>query len=131
MFLRAEALLEIQWLILAMSDKRPARLPVPSETGPAPRVQRYSVAAFCRNFLAKRGTYLPPVITHRPTRLLPGMRTPLTPAYDAAVDEIALHVGTFDNPAELKPQYNYGSAQRLSWVCCGVALPHRNTEERW
>jgi len=29
---RAEALLEIQWLILAMSDKRPARLRVPSET---------------------------------------------------------------------------------------------------
>ena len=57
--------------------------------------------------------------------------TPLTLAYDAAVDEIALHVGTFDNPAELEPQYNYGSAQRLSWVCCGVDLPHRNTEEQW
>ncbi|MGX7877438.1 GFA family protein [Mesorhizobium sp. ORM6] len=57
--------------------------------------------------------------------------TPLTLAYDAAVDDIALHVGTFDNRGELEPQYNYGSAQRLSCVCCGVDLPHRNTEERW
>jgi len=57
--------------------------------------------------------------------------TPLTLAYDAAIDEIALHVGTFDNPAELEPQYNHGSAQRLSWVSCGLDLPHRNTEERW
>ncbi|MGX8012825.1 GFA family protein [Mesorhizobium sp. ORM8.1] len=57
--------------------------------------------------------------------------SPLTLAYDAAIDEIALHVGTFDNPAELEPQYNYGSSQRLSWICCGIDLPHRDTEERW
>ena len=56
---------------------------------------------------------------------------PLALAYHAAVDEIALHVGTFDNPPEPDPHYNYGFARRLSWVCCGVDLPHRNTEERW
>ncbi|TPL02349.1 MULTISPECIES: GFA family protein [unclassified Mesorhizobium] len=57
--------------------------------------------------------------------------SPLTLAYDAAVNEIALHVGTFDNAAELEPRYNYGSSQRLGWVCCGIDLPHRETEEQW
>lgn len=57
--------------------------------------------------------------------------SPLALAYDAAVNEIALHVGSFDDPADLEPQYNYGSSQRLSWVCCGVDLPDRDTEERW
>jgi hypothetical protein len=57
--------------------------------------------------------------------------SPLTLVYDAAQDEIALHVGTFDNPAELEPRYNYGSSQRLAWVCCGIDLPHHDAEERW
>ncbi|TGQ63460.1 MAG: GFA family protein [Mesorhizobium sp.] len=57
--------------------------------------------------------------------------SPLTLSYDASPDETALHVGTFDNPADLEPQYNYGSSQRLDWVCCGIDLPHHDTEERW
>ncbi|WP_084508254.1 GFA family protein [Mesorhizobium sp. WSM3224] len=57
--------------------------------------------------------------------------SPLTLACDAVVNEIALHVGTFDNPAELEPQYNYGSSQHLSWVRCGTDLPHLDTAERW
>ncbi|MGX9086959.1 GFA family protein [Mesorhizobium sp. 98Argb] len=61
----------------------------------------------------------------------PACGTPLTLSYDAARDEVALHVGTFDNPAELEPQHNYGSSQRLGWVCCGIDLPDRNTQERW
>ncbi|AMY00518.1 hypothetical protein A4R29_14195 [Mesorhizobium ciceri biovar biserrulae] len=55
----------------------------------------------------------------------------LSLAYDASPGEIALHVGTFDDPARLEPRYNYGSRQRLGWVCCGMDLPHHDTEERW
>jgi hypothetical protein len=57
--------------------------------------------------------------------------SPLSLSYDASPGEIALHVGTFDNPAHLEPRYNYGSGQRLGWVCCGIELPHHDTEERW
>ncbi|MBZ9699615.1 MULTISPECIES: GFA family protein [unclassified Mesorhizobium] len=57
--------------------------------------------------------------------------SPVALAYDASPDEIALHVGTFDDPADLEPRYNYGSAQRLGWTCCGVDLPHHDAEERW
>ena len=57
--------------------------------------------------------------------------SPLTLSYDAAQDEIALHIGSFDDPAELPPRYNYGSSQRLGWICCGLDLPHHDTEERW
>ncbi|TPL85132.1 GFA family protein [Mesorhizobium sp. B2-3-12] len=57
--------------------------------------------------------------------------SPLSLAYDASPHEIALHVGTFDDPAPLQPRYNYGSSQRLGWVCCGIDLPHHETEERW
>jgi hypothetical protein len=57
--------------------------------------------------------------------------TPLTLAYDARTDEIALHAGAFDDPNTLIPQYNYGSGQRLGWVSCGVELPHHFTKERW
>ena len=57
--------------------------------------------------------------------------SPLTLAYDADRSTIALHVGTFDDPEQLAPQHNYGSSQRLGWVCCGIDLPHRDTEERW
>ncbi|MGX7871539.1 GFA family protein [Mesorhizobium sp. ORM6] len=60
-----------------------------------------------------------------------GCGSPLTFAHDAAVNEIALHVGPFDNPAELEPQYNCGSSQRLSWIGCGVDQPHLDMEERW
>lgn len=57
--------------------------------------------------------------------------SPLSLAYDASPGEIALHVGTFDDPARLQPAYNYGAEQRLGWVCCGIDLPHHDTEERW
>jgi hypothetical protein len=57
--------------------------------------------------------------------------SPLTLSYDANPDEIALHVGTFDDPSEIEPRYNYASSQRLAWVCCGIDLPHHDTEERW
>jgi hypothetical protein len=57
--------------------------------------------------------------------------SPLNLAYDASPDEIALHVGSFDDPARLEPAYNYGSNQRLGWICSGIDLPHHDTEERW
>lgn len=57
--------------------------------------------------------------------------TPLTLIYDLNPQEVALHAGTLDEPERFPPQYNYGSAQWLGWVCCGVDLPHRDTEERW
>ncbi|MDG4881943.1 GFA family protein [Mesorhizobium sp. WSM4884] len=57
--------------------------------------------------------------------------TPLTLAYDANQDELALHAGTLDAPERFEPRYNYGASQRLGWVRCGIGLPNRNTEERW
>ena len=56
--------------------------------------------------------------------------TPLVLLYDSGSD-IAIHAGTLDDPERHAPTYNYGSAQRLGWVCCGVDLPDHNTEERW
>jgi hypothetical protein len=61
----------------------------------------------------------------------PGCGTPLTLVYDNGHSEIALHAGTLDDPNRFPPQYNYGSPQRLGWVCCGVDLPDRNSQERW
>ncbi|RWC24742.1 MAG: GFA family protein [Mesorhizobium sp.] len=61
----------------------------------------------------------------------PDCGPPHSLAYDASPDEIALHVGTSDDPARLEPAYNYGSKQRLGWVCCGIVLPHHDTKERW
>jgi hypothetical protein len=49
--------------------------------------------------------------------------SPLTLSYDAAQHQIALPVGTSDNPAGLEP--------RLPWVCCGIDLPHHDTEGQW
>ncbi|TPM26577.1 GFA family protein [Mesorhizobium sp. B2-3-5] len=57
--------------------------------------------------------------------------SPITLAYDASPSEIALHIGTFDDPSDLTPHYNYGSGQRLGWICCGIDLPHHDREERW
>ena len=182
MFRRATALLKIQCLILAMSDKRPSRLRVPLETSSrAARSDWMDTAQNSVHAIERTGGCLCGKIRYRVTgeprvhychcdmcrratgsafAVLAWLRsagvswqseeptyrrssplaqrgfcracgTPLTLAYDAAIDEIALHVGTFDNPAELEPQYNHGSAQRLSWVSCGLDLPHRNTEERW
>ena len=57
--------------------------------------------------------------------------SPLTLVYYANPREVVLHAGTLDQPERFLPQYNYGSLQRPDWVCCGVGLPHRDTEERW
>jgi hypothetical protein len=57
--------------------------------------------------------------------------SPLTLSYDGSLEEVAIHVGTFDDPARLEPRYNYGAAQRLGWVCCGLDLPDHNTKEAW
>lgn len=57
--------------------------------------------------------------------------TPLLLAYDDKPDEIALHLGSFDDPGRYEPRYNYGVDQRLGWVRCGVDLPEYRTEERW
>ncbi|TPN37143.1 GFA family protein [Mesorhizobium sp. B2-3-3] len=57
--------------------------------------------------------------------------SPITLVYDASPSEIALHIGTFDDPSDLTPHYNYGSGQRLGWICCGIDLPHHDREERW
>lgn len=51
--------------------------------------------------------------------------------YDANPHELALHAGILDAPDRIEPRYNYGAGQRLSWVCCGIDLPERNTEEKW
>jgi hypothetical protein len=57
--------------------------------------------------------------------------SPLTLSYNLDIDRIALHVGTFDEPSNLVPQYNYASRTRLPWVCCGLELPDHNLEESW
>jgi hypothetical protein len=57
--------------------------------------------------------------------------SPLALKYDAQDREIALHAGTLDDPNTFEPRYNYGSGQRLGWVCCGIDLPHHDAEERW
>jgi hypothetical protein len=57
--------------------------------------------------------------------------SPLTLSYGGSPEEVAIHVGTFDDPARLEPRYNYGAAQRLGWVCCGLDLPDHDTKETW
>lgn len=56
--------------------------------------------------------------------------TPLVLDYDKG-DEIALHVGTFDNPNTLQPAYNYAGDRRLAWVCAGADLPDHRIIEEW
>ncbi|TIN30311.1 MAG: GFA family protein [Mesorhizobium sp.] len=86
---------------------------------------------------AQSVTWIAAAPTHRRSSpiaqrgFLPGLWLPLSLAYDSSPHEIALHVGTFDDPAKLEPAYNYGSKQRPGWVCCGIDLPHHDTEERW
>ncbi|ESX99712.1 hypothetical protein X755_11340 [Mesorhizobium sp. LNJC405B00] len=97
---------------------------------------RQRVCSSCLDALPKpelefRNANISKVFADRAKRLLPRMRVAAQPCYDASPTEIALHVGTFDDPAHLVPRYNYGSAQRLGWVCCGIDLPDRDTEERW
>jgi hypothetical protein len=56
--------------------------------------------------------------------------TPLYLAYDER-DDVALAVGTFDNPEAVKPTHHYGSESRLGWVDIGSGLPAKETLERW
>ena len=56
--------------------------------------------------------------------------TPLTLEYDDE-NETALHVGTFDEPQLLSPQYHYGVECRLPWVATDSVLPESDTRERW
>jgi hypothetical protein len=54
--------------------------------------------------------------------------TPLALAYDTRSD-IALAVGTFDNPAAVTPHHHYGVEGRLPWADIGEDLPVRETRE--
>ena len=56
--------------------------------------------------------------------------TPLALAYDGRGD-IALAVGTLDDPAVVAPSHHYGVEGRLPWVDIGKDLPTRETRERW
>jgi hypothetical protein len=55
--------------------------------------------------------------------------TPLTLQYDDS-SEIAVLLGAFDRPQDLKPRYHYGVEGRLPWVDIGHGLPDQRTEER-
>jgi hypothetical protein len=56
--------------------------------------------------------------------------TPLTLLYDDSA-EIAVLLGAFDRPQDLKPQYHYGVEGRLPWVDIGQGVPEQKTEERF
>jgi hypothetical protein len=45
--------------------------------------------------------------------------------------DIALTVGTMNNPEMVMPTHHYGCESRLPWVDIGLALPARPTEESW
>ena len=51
-------------------------------------------------------------------------------AYDSRSD-IALAVGTFDDPAAATPRHHYGVEGRLPWADIGKDLPVGKTRERW
>jgi hypothetical protein len=55
---------------------------------------------------------------------------PLYLAYDAR-DDVALAVGTFDNPEAVNPTHHYGAENRVGWVDMGPGLPAKETLERW
>lgn len=56
--------------------------------------------------------------------------TPLCLIYDCQ-DQLALAVGSFDEPETVTPNHHYGSEGRLRWVDIGKSLPNRDTKERW
>jgi hypothetical protein len=56
--------------------------------------------------------------------------TALSLAYDAR-DDIALTVGSMDEPASVVPTHHYGVEGRLPWVDIGAGLPTKPTSERW
>jgi hypothetical protein len=56
--------------------------------------------------------------------------TPMYLEYPGQTD-IALTVGTMNNPEMVTPTHHYGCESRLPWVDIGQALPARPTEESW
>jgi hypothetical protein len=56
--------------------------------------------------------------------------TPVALAYDSRSD-IALSVGTLDDPAAVTPGHHYGVEGRLPWADIGALLPVKQTRERW
>ena len=56
--------------------------------------------------------------------------TPLSLAYDGR-DDIALTIGSLDNPQSFGPSHHYGVEGRLPWVDIGKGLPEKATKERW
>jgi len=54
--------------------------------------------------------------------------TPLSLAYDAR-DDIALTVGSMDDPGAVRPSHHYGVEGRLPWADIGAALPAKATRE--
>jgi hypothetical protein len=56
--------------------------------------------------------------------------TPLSLAYDAR-DDIALTVGSMDDPGAVRPTRHYGVEGRLPWADVGTRLPEQATRERW
>jgi hypothetical protein len=57
----------------------------------------------------------------------PDCGTSISLEYDGS-DQIALLIGAFDAPAELKPSHHYGIESRLPWADIGVALPGKATD---
>ena len=56
--------------------------------------------------------------------------TPLALVYEGR-DDIALAVGTLDDPAAVTPTHHYGVEGRLPWADIGGTLPSKETRERW
>jgi hypothetical protein len=56
--------------------------------------------------------------------------TPVHLVYDGA-DELAVCIGTLDEPERVVPAYHYGAEARLPWVDIAAALPARTTRESW
>ena len=56
--------------------------------------------------------------------------TPLSLAYDGR-DDIALTVGSMDDPGSVRPIHHYGVEGRLPWADIGAGLPVKPTRERW
>ncbi len=56
--------------------------------------------------------------------------TPLSLAYDAR-DDIALTVGSMDDPSAVRPTHHYGVESRLPWADIGAGLPGKTTRENW
>ena len=56
--------------------------------------------------------------------------TPLALAYDNR-DDVAISVGSMDEPQAVTPHHHYGIESRLAWADIGRDLPAKDTEERW